>query len=318
MRMPVRHALALHPPARDTVAMSRTAPPDAAPEVSATDIYWLSADTLRLHARDYAPQEVNDLAPVICLPGLTRNARDFDGLAPHLARKRRVLALDFRGRGESAYDREASHYLPPTYAEDVLDLVRELGIPKFVIVGTSLGGLVGMLIAAQHRDMLAGIVLNDVGPELETAGLDRIRGYVGQQVSYPTWVHCAWAMAEDNRSVYPRWKLEEWLAFAKRTHRLTPEGRVVPDYDRSIATPLRQPEPETPPDLWPLFESLKTVPLLLLRGAHSDILSADSAQRMMLRLDHGKLVTVPEVGHAPTLDEPEARTAIDALLETVP
>lgn len=283
-----------------------------------SDVYWLSADTLRLHARDYAPEEVNDLAPVICLPGLTRNARDFDALAPHLARKRRVLALDFRGRGESAYDREASHYLPPTYAADVLDMVKELGITRFVAVGTSLGGLVTMLIAAQARDMLSAVVLNDVGPALEAAGLERIRGYVGQQVSYPTWVHCAWTMAEDNRSVYPHWKLEDWLVFAKRTHRLTPEGRIVPDYDRNIATPLRQPEPETPADLWPLFEYLKPVPLLLLRGQNSDILSAETAKRMMLRLDQGTLVTVPRVGHAPTLDEPVARKAIDALLDAAP
>lgn len=288
------------------------------PDVDVADVYWLSADTLRLHARDYASQEVNDLAPVLCLPGLTRNARDFDGLAPHLAQKRRVLALDFRGRGESAYDREASHYLPPTYAADVLDLLKELGITRFVAVGTSLGGLVTMLIAAQHRDMLAGVVLNDVGPEIEEAGLDRIRGYVGQQVSYPTWVHCAWAMADDNREVYPNWKLDDWLVYAKRTHRLTPEGRIVPDYDRNIATPLRQPSGEETPDLWPLFDLLKPVPLLLLRGATSDILSAANAERMMTRLDHGTLVTVPRVGHAPTLDEPVARDAIDTLLASIP
>lgn len=280
------------------------------------ELVWWSNDGLRLHARVYDPPAGfdPDALPLLCLPGLTRNARDFERIAPHLARKRRVYALDFRGRGDSAYTKDAMTYVPLTYVQDVVALLEAEGIERFATVGTSLGGLVTMLLAATQPGRLEAAVLNDVGPELNPAGLERIKSYVGQTGSFPTWVHAARALQSTNAHVYPEWKIEDWLVMAKRTHKLTREGRITADYDSNIAQPFKLPGGEAGVDLWPAFDALRGVPLLILRGELSDILAADAAQRMVNRLAGATLVTVPAVGHAPTLDEPEAVAAIDRLL----
>lgn len=252
--------------------------------------------------------------PLFCVPGLTRNARDFDLLAPHLAATRPVYALDLRGRGESGYAKDAMTYTPLIYVQDVIALVEDLGLTQVIMVGTSLGGLVTMLLNAMRPGLVAGAVLNDVGPDIEAAGLERIRGYVGQAASYPTWVHCARAVSATNAGVYPGWSLQDWLVAVKRSHKLTPEGVIVADYDANIAQPFKLPGGEAGVDLWPAFDALAEVPTLILRGALSDILGAQTAQKMESRLRAGRLVTVPEVGHAPTLDEPEAVAAIDAFV----
>jgi pimeloyl-ACP methyl ester carboxylesterase len=283
------------------------------------DHYWWSGDGLRLHARVYDPPAGADAAlpPVLCLHGLTRNARDFEKLAPHIARRRRVYAIDVRGRGDSAYAKDAMSYVPLVYAQDVVALLDEQGIGRFVTIGTSMGGIISMLLAATLPGRLAGAVLNDVGPEIDQAGLERIKSYVGQSVSFPTWVHCARAIGAANADVYPDWKLDDWLVLAKRTHRLTREGRIVPDYDAHIAQPFKVPGGEAGVDLWPAFDAFAAMPLLIVRGAQSDILSQDVAQRMAARLPDSELVIVPRVGHAPTLDEWQAVAAIDALLERI-
>ena len=283
------------------------------------DHYWWSNDGVRLHARVYDPPADVDQSPppLLCIPGLTRNARDFDMLAPHLAQHRRVYALNLRGRGDSGYAKDAMSYVPLTYVQDVVALLASEGIDRFASVGTSLGGLVTMLLAATQPGRLAAAVLNDVGPELNPAGLDRIKTYVGQASSYPTWVHAARAIGMTNAAVYPGWGLDEWLVMAKRTHRLTREGRIVPDYDSNIAQPFRLPGGEAGVDLWPAFDALSGVPTLVLRGELSDILSAEAANKMAARLPDVRLVTIPGAGHAPTLDEPQAVAAIDGLLATL-
>ncbi|MEQ1688517.1 MAG: alpha/beta hydrolase [Sphingopyxis sp.] len=278
------------------------------------DHIWWSADGVRLHARVYDAERDSGKLPILCIPGLTRNARDFDRLAPHLARDRTVYALDIRGRGASGFAKDAMSYTPLTYLQDVSALLDELALDRFISIGTSLGGLVTMLIAATQGERLAGVVLNDVGPEIDPAGLDRIKTYVGQGANFPTWVHAARAIAATNAPVYPDWELEDWLTMAKRTHRLTPEGRIAPDYDTNIALPFKQPGGEAGVDLWPAFDAMKAVPTLVLRGALSDILSAKTATTMVARLDDARLVMVPRVGHAPTLDEPMAVAAIEALI----
>ena len=187
------------------------------------DLFWWSRDGLRLHARDY-PGEAGAL-PVLCLPGLTRNARDYAGLAARLAGPRRVIAVDFRGRGESAYAKDPMSYSPLVYAQDIAALLEAAGITRFVSVGTSLGGIVTMLLAGMLPGRIAGALLNDVGPEIEPAGLARIRGYVGKPSVFPTWMHAARAVAESNADV------EQWLAMAKRLYRLNSAGRIVLDYD---------------------------------------------------------------------------------------
>lgn len=277
--------------------------------------YWWSNDGLRLHYRDYAGDESRP--PIVCLPGLTRNARDFEGLAERLSPAWRVLAVDLRGRGDSGYAKDPMSYVPLTYVQDIEGLLRELGVTRFVAFGTSLGGIVTMLLAGTAREALCGALLNDVGPELDPVGLARIRGYVGKSNTWPTWIHAARAVADANHDIFPSYQLEDWLAMAKRLYRLNSAGRIVLDYDMKIAEPFRVPGNEAGPDMWQALAQLKSVPTLIVRGARSDLLGAAAAQRMLGALDHAELVTVPDVGHAPTLTEPAARAAIDRLLASV-
>ncbi len=275
--------------------------------------YWSSKDGLRLHYRDYAGGE--DRPPILCFPGLTRNARDFDGLAARLAGRWRVIAVEFRGRGESAYAKDPLTYVPLTYVQDVEALLTELAIDRYVAVGTSLGGIVTMLLAGTGRATMVGALLNDVGPEIDPRGLSRIRGYVGKGGSFPTWMHAARAVGESNADVYPDWEIEDWLAMAKRLYRLNSAGRIVLDYDMKIAEPFRVAGNEAGPDMWRALSSLRDVPTLIVRGARSDVLSAPTAERMLAALDHAELVTVPGVGHTPMLTEPVLQAPIDALLD---
>jgi pimeloyl-ACP methyl ester carboxylesterase len=280
-----------------------------------TDGYWWSGDGLRLHYRDYPGGAGKP--PLLCIPGLTRNARDYEGLAQRLAGEWRVIAIDLRGRGESAYAKDPMTYVPLTYLQDLEALVVELKLERFVAIGTSLGGILTMLMASTHPERIAGAVLNDVGPEIDPAGLGRIRTYVGKANWHPTWMHAARALAEANGDVYPGYDIEDWLAMAKRLYRLTSAGRIVLDYDMKIAEPFRVPGNEAGPDMWRAFDGLKDKPLLVVRGERSDILSAATAEAMRERATACDLVAVPETGHAPTLGEAEAVAGIDRLLARV-
>ncbi len=284
-----------------------------------SDQYWWSGDGVRLHARVYAgPHGTENAPPVLCMPGLARNARDFETLAPHVAQHRTTIVIEFRGRGESAYAKDPMTYVPLTYVQDVVALLDEMAIDRFATIGTSLGGLVSMLMAATLPGRLVGAVLNDVGPELQTSGLERIRDYIGAGGSQPTWMHAARAMSELNAAIYPGYEIHDWLRLTKRTHRLTPEGRIVTDYDKQIAAPLRVTGGEAAFDMWPVYRALGGVPLLILRGELSDILAQSAGEKMVAELPHAKLIEVQGVGHAPALDEPEAVAAIDAWLAELP
>lgn len=277
------------------------------------NLYWSSNDGLRLHARDY-PGGAEGQPPILCMPGLTRNARDFDALAARLAGRWRLIAVDFRGRGESAYAKDPMSYVPLTYVQDVEALLTELGIDRYIAFGTSLGGIVTMLMAGPSRGQMMAAVLNDVGPEIDAQGLSRIRGYVGKASVFPTWMHAARCVSENNGDVYPDWQIEDWLAMAKRLYRLNSSGRIVLDYDLKIAEPFRVPGNEAGPDMWQALSSLRDVPTLIVRGGRSDLLSAATAERMAASLDQAELVTVPGVGHAPTLSETMLQEPIDRLL----
>ena len=282
------------------------------------DRSWTSRDGLKLHFRDYpaigpgSPEK----PPILCFHGLTRNARDFEALAERLAGEWRVICPDMRGRGDSDYARDPMTYVPAHYVADVEMLLAAEGIDRFVAIGTSLGGLMTMMLAAVNPERIMAAVINDVGPEIEAAGLARIREYVGQGRSYETWVHAARALQEANRAIYPAWQLPDWLRMAKRCMVIGTGGRIVFDYDMKIAEPFQTeqgPAPE-PAVMWGMYEAVARRPLLVLRGAHSDILSAEVAARMKVRGSATELVTVPDVGHAPTLDEDEAVAAITRLL----
>ena len=279
------------------------------------DRWTQTADGVRLHARDYAGDASRP--PVVCLPGLTRNVRDYAALAERLAGAWRVVAIDFRGRGESGRAEDWASYAPATYADDVRAMLAELAIARFVAVGTSLGGIVAMMVAEAEPGRLAGLVLNDVGPEIDPAGLQRIRGHVGRASSFPTWLHAARAVADAHRDVYPDWSLDDWLAMAKRLYRLTEKGKIVLDYDLRIAEPFKVAGAEAPPDLWGAFDALRETPVLIVRGERSDVLAPTTAARMVAALPGAEMVMVPRVGHAPTLDEPLAAAGVDRLLARI-
>lgn len=279
------------------------------------DRYWWSQDGLRLHYRDYPGRD--DRPPILCLPGLTRNARDFEPVTDRLAGEWRMIVVELRGRGESAFSKDPMSYVPLVYLQDLLKLIDELGLQRLVGIGTSLGGIMLMLIAATRRGCLAGTLLNDIGPDIAEAGLERIRRNVGSSPAHPTWVHAARALADMQEVIYPDYGLADWLRVAKRLYRLNSQGRIVLDYDQRIAEPFRAPGSAAGVDLWPAFESFGGIPMSLVRGALSDLLTQETAATMQAKLPQLEIVTVPRVGHAPTLEEPEAAAAIDRFLDRV-
>ena len=274
---------------------------------------WISGDGLSLHARDYAPAVEKGLLPVFCLHGLTRNARDFERLAPWIAqRNRRVLAVDVRGRGLSDRDPNASYWLP-TYADDVRRMADALGIDCAVFIGTSMGGLITMELAALAPGLVAAAIINDVGPVLAAEGLARIGAYVGNAPVFDSWEEAEAYLQRQNEQALPHYRPEDWRAMAARMFR-EEGGRVAADYDPAIAAAFGT--GPLPADPWERWHGLaRGRPVLLLRGGLSDLLAAGDATRMVTEHDNARLREVPNVGHAPMLDEPEALAAIGQFLE---
>ena len=272
-------------------------------------------DGLRLHYRDYAGNPSRP--PIVCIPGLTRNARDFEGVAARLAGDWRVICVELRGRGESAYAKDPMTYVPLTYLQDMEALIRELALERFILFGTSLGGLVTMLLAMNGSERIAAALINDIGPVLDRKGLDRIRSYVGHFRGWPSWEEAARFLGEMQHDVFPDWGADEWLVFARRVCRETDEGEIVLDYDMRIAEPFRKPGGDTGFDPWLAFRALEGVPTLAVRGELSDLLDEETLAEMERELPTLETVTVPRVGHAPTLEEPEAQEAIDRLLARI-
>lgn len=275
------------------------------------DGYFTVRDGLRFHYRDYPGS--GDRPPVLCLPGLTRNARDFAALAQRLSPEFRVLALDFRGRALSDFDPEPKRYNPLTYAGDAIELLDQLMIDRAIFVGTSLGGLVTMTVAGVAPQRIAASILNDIGPEPHQVGLDRIRTYVGKDVRFVDWDQAARAIAANNGNIPESYSHDDWVRMARRTCR-EENGAIVFDYDFAIAQPFNSGDPAPKFDLWPLFRALARQPLLLVRGEKSDLLTAEAAEQMRLAAPSMRMAVVPGVGHAPELDEPEAVAAIDDFL----
>lgn len=274
----------------------------------------MALDGLTLHYVDYAGPSTG--VPVVCLPGLTRNARDFSALAAHLSQSRRVLCLEFRGRGESQWDTDVSHYQAPQYVADTLLLLQKEKLNRVIVVGTSLGGIVGTGIAMVNPALLAGIVLNDIGPVIDPAGLERIGGYLGHGAEWPTWEEAASKLKEVNAVVYPTFTDQDWLDYAKKTCRETEDGLITQDYDPALSQGFAS-DSAANVELWEVFDALADVPALLLRGALSDLLSEETAQKMEARLPKLGLVTIADRGHVPTLEEADALSAIEAFVAEV-
>lgn len=274
------------------------------------DVFLSSDDGLRLYARDY-PCPTADAPAVLCLPGLTRNSKDFAELAVHLRPRCRVICPDLRGRGRSQRDPDASHYQPMRYVQDMFTLLDTLGLARVTVIGTSLGGMMGLMMLALQPARVQALVLNDMGPLVEPAGIARIASYVGKTSPAQTWDEAIAQTAATNGVAFPGRGREAWAAMARKLY--VQEGtRPVLDYDPAIA--LGVAAGTAAPDLWPFFDGLAERPMLVVRGELSDILSAQTLAEMQRRRPTLQAVTVPGVGHAPMLDEPAALTAIDRFL----
>lgn len=281
-------------------------------ETTYQDRYWQSEDGLKLHYLDYPSPST--AAPIICIPGLTRNARDFMHLGEWIDGKRRIIMVNLRGRGDSEYAKDSATYNPRQYVADIIRLMDELAIARAVFIGTSLGGIITMLLALIEPARVAGAILNDIGPELDQKGLDRIASHVGQGRSFDTWAHAARDLAETSSDIFPDFTLNDWIAFAKKLYRMNSSGRIKLDYDMKIAEPFDSSGGGSG-TLWKALESLAAVPTLILRGEISDLFTQAIAEKMMEKLGKAELVTVPRVGHAPTLEEPASLDAIARLLQ---
>jgi pimeloyl-ACP methyl ester carboxylesterase len=262
-------------------------------------------DGLRLHARCHGRRTLPAL-PVVCLPGLARTATDFDTLAAALSadkRPRRVIALDYRGRGQSEYDSDPKNYNLQVELGDVLAVLAALEATPAIIVGTSRGGILAMLLAVVRPSAIAGVVLNDIGPVIEPKGLIRIKGYVGKLPQPRSYEEAAEVLRRLFDAQFPKLGPEAWIAAARRTFKQH-NGTLVPTYDVNLAKTLEGVDFEKPfPPLWKEFDALANKPVMVIRGANSDILSAETVEAMRARRAWLENVEVPDQGHTPLLVE---------------
>lgn len=277
------------------------------------DICYTSFDGLSLCARHY-PAPDKRFRSVICLAGLTRNARDFHTLATYLSthsdKPRNVYCLDYRGRGCSEYDPNWRNYVPYIELLDVLDFLTVQGLHEVGIVGTSRGGIIAMLMAALRPTALGPVVLNDIGAVIETRGLARIVNYAGRMPVPKTWADAIMIMREINGRGFPNFTDTQWDQMARGIFKER-KGRLVLCYDRKLSKAIGSVDLSRPfPDMWPQFTALGHVPVLVLRGEHSDLLSADTLEEMTERHPNLRAMMVPEQGHAPVLQEQEPVEAI--------
>jgi pimeloyl-ACP methyl ester carboxylesterase len=284
---------------------------------TATSVFVTAQDGLKLHVRSHG-SPISAALPVVCLPGLARTTADFEPLASALASDpkvpRRVIALDSRGRGRSEYDRNPENYSLPVELGDVIAVLTALGIARAVFVGTSRGGILTMLLSAARPTAIAGCVLNDIGPVIELEGLMRIKSYVGRLPQLASFGDAAGMLRGLFGSQFPKLGDDDWLAFARRTFKQA-DGRLVADYDTRLATILASVDPEQPlPQMWKEFDTLARVPVMVIRGANSDILSAATVDAMRARHPALDVLEVPDQGHAPLLTEAGVSARIAAFV----
>ena len=279
--------------------------------------FFTSGDGLRLFYRDFAPLTRTPNLPVLCLPGLTRNSRDFTHVATRIRQDRRVLCADLRGRGRSQHDPVWQNYHPGTYLADLGLLLQDAGVTRCVLLGTSLGGILSMLLAAMNPPLVAGVILNDVGPEVAPEGLARIAAYVGRHAPPASWDEAVATVRATYEIGMPGLTHEEWVTHTQRSYS---DAGGVPrlDMDPMIGEAVRSAPSAAAPDLWALFAKLRPVPTLALRGATSDILAEATFDRMLREKPDLVRVEVPQRGHTPMLDEPVSVAAIDEFLARTP
>ncbi len=270
-----------------------------------TSLYVTAQDGLRLHVREYGPRTASAL-PVVCLPGLARTVADFDALAPALANgrpPRRVIAIDSRGRGQSDYDSNPENYNLAVELGDVATVLTALEIGEAVFIGSSRGGLLTMLLGVAHPTSIAGVVLHDIGPVIEPKGLARIKSYVGKLPQPRSFAEGAEILRRLFDAQFPKLTTAQWLAAAQRTWKMD-DGRLVPTYDVRLSHTLAELDIERPlPSMWNEFDALSRVPILVIRGANSDILSATTVTAMHARHPKMQSIEIADQGHVPALDD---------------
>jgi pimeloyl-ACP methyl ester carboxylesterase len=275
------------------------------------DIFITAPDGLRLHVCEYGARTAAGL-PVVCLPGLTRTVADFEPLAPILARGRNVIAVDSRGRGQSAYDPNPANYNVAIELADLRTVLAALAIGRAIFLGSSRGGILTMLLAAANPQMIAGAVLHDIGPVIESEGVARIKSYVGKLRQPQSLQEGAGILRELFGTQFPKLSAAQWLSAAQRTWTLQ-AGKLVQTYDPALAETLTDFTVEHPlPPLWKEFDALANMPVLVIRGAKSDILSTATVREMQARHPVLDILEVPDQGHVPLLDDPALINRIGA------
>lgn len=278
------------------------------------DVYYESSDGLSLYARDYT--HASPRATILCMHGLTRNSADFSGIADHLAQHYRLVVAEQRGRGNSQWDSNEENYQPAVYVRDMFTLLDYLDLEQVVLMGTSLGGLMSMIMVSLQQHRFSAVIMNDIGPVVNPAGLERIKDYVGKSVAVSNWDEAVAQQKAINGKEFPDFSDAQWLAFARALYRENAQGVPVIAYDPAISRPMNEAQDKAvPPDLWPAFEAMKPLPVLLIRGASSDILAPDCVTEMQSRKPDLVVAEIPNRGHAPILDEPTSIAAIDSFLE---
>ncbi len=280
-----------------------------------TEEYYESSDGLRLFYRSFYCQSASEADPVICLPGLTRNSRDFDEFALLLSKRRRVITTDLRGRGCSEYDPDRTNYHPAQYVADIWDLLDHLDVSRVIVIGTSLGGWMAMVMADERPATIAGVVMNDIGPELDPVGVARVQASAGLLPPVTDWNAAIVQVKQHYEHAYPDWPESKWLSFARRTYSQSGNDDLEINLDRNVGVASREGKSGLLRDPWQLFDALLPIPLLVLRGERSDILSSETLEKMQLRKPDLTAVIVRNRGHAPYLDEPEAIDAIERFLD---
>ncbi len=282
-----------------------------------TSRFHTSADGLRLHLRDYVPQETRGL-PVVCLPGLARTADDFDAVARALIKNgRRVVAIDYRGRGLSDHDPDPKKYDLAVESADIQLMLAAESVTQAIFLGTSRGGIHAMLFAAFRPELLAGVILNDIGPVLEPAGLIRIKGYVGKLPRPKNWDEAVAMFKQVSGAQFPALSDADWHTYARLTLEEKEDG-LVARYDPALARALDAYDPSKPmPDLWGQYEALKPFPLFAIRGETSDLLSPAVFEEMQARHPQAQAYTVPGQGHAPLLLDQPSIERICAFIGTI-
>lgn len=269
------------------------------------DVYCQSSDGLRLHARDYAAVRESGALPVLCLPGLTRTTEDFDVLSAALASDakapRRVVAIDYRGRGLSDHDPDPAKYAVPVEAGDVQAVAASLGISRAILIGTSRGGMIAMVLSATQPTLVAGVVFNDIGPALEIGGLVRIKEYIARDTLPTNWDEAVQGIKALFGRDFPNLTDADWLAWARRSYH-DRDGALARTHDPALKAAFAGIDPASPPPpAWKLFDKMAPTPIMLIHGGRSDLLSRQGVADTMARRAGIELVEVPDEGHAPLL-----------------